>query len=43
MKIDRLQIKQQEPSAEADGSYQMADPDPAGNEYDKLEVVGFFT
>ena len=26
-------MKQQEPSAEADGSYQMADPNSAGNEY----------
>jgi hypothetical protein len=30
-------MKQQEPSAEADGSYQMADPNSAGNEYGKLE------
>ena len=32
-------MKQQEPSAEADGSYQMADPNSAGNEYGKLEVI----
>ena len=36
----KRQIKQQEPSAEADGSYQMADPNSAGNEYGKLELVG---
>ena len=35
------QIKQQEPSAEADGSYQMADSNSAGNEYGKLEVVNY--
>ena len=32
-------MKQQEPSAEADGSYQMADPNSAGNEYGKLELL----
>ena len=32
-------MKQQEPSAEADGSYQMADPNSAGDEYGKLEFI----
>ena len=36
-------MKQQEPSAEADGSYQMADPNSAGNEYGKLEIVALLT